>query len=149
MAALAGGTRPAMPYKMFLKIDKMFLKIDANEFYRKHKLRSHEKLNVMKTYNYDVMKNFKLEVMPIDQLWALHEEVSETLSARLSDEKRVLDERLNRLSNHAPGRRFYPPVLPKFRNPDKPTDTWSGRGRSPHWVAQQLKLGKRMEELKI
>jgi hypothetical protein len=44
MAALAGGTRPAMPYKMLLKIDKMFLKIDANEFYRNNKLRSHEKI---------------------------------------------------------------------------------------------------------
>ena len=95
------------------------------------------------------MKKFKLDVMPTDQLWALHEEVSATLSARLSDEKRVLDERLNRLSSHAPERRFYPPVLPKFRNPDNPADTWSGRGRPPHWVARQLRLGKRMEELKI
>ena len=103
----------------------------------------------MKNINRDVMKKFNLETMPTDQLWALHEEVSETLSARLSDEKRVLDERLNRLSNHAPGHRFYPPVLPKFRNPDNPADTWSGRGRPPHWVAQQLRLGKRMEELKI
>ena len=49
------------------------------------------------------MKKFNLETMPTDQLWALHQEVSATLSARLSDEKRVLDERLNRLSNHPPG----------------------------------------------
>jgi DNA-binding protein H-NS len=103
----------------------------------------------MKNLNRGAMKKFKLDVMNTDQLWALHEEVSETLAARLSDEKRVLDERLNRLSNHAPGHRFYPPVLPKFRNPDNPTDTWSGRGRSPRCVTQQLKLGKRLEELKV
>jgi DNA-binding protein H-NS len=95
------------------------------------------------------MKKFKLEVMSTDQLWALHEEVSATLSARLSDEKRVLDERLNRLSSHAPERRFYPPVLPKFRNPENPADTWSGRGKPPRWVTQQLGLGRRMEELRI
>jgi len=102
-----------------------------------------------------VIKKFDLGVMPTDELWALHEEVSATLSARLSDEKRVLDERLNRLRSHAPGhskslkRRFYPPVFPKFQNPDNAAEKWSGRGRTPHWVAQQLRLGRRMEELKI
>jgi DNA-binding protein H-NS len=101
------------------------------------------------------MKKFNLETLPTDQLWALHEELSATLSARLSDEKRVLDDRLNRLSNHAPGhsnslrRRFYPPVFPKFHNPDNPAEKWSGRGRTPRWVTQQLGLGKRLEELKI
>ena len=103
----------------------------------------------MKNINRDAMKKFNLETMLTDQLWALHEEISRSLAAGLSEEKRVLDERLNRLSNHAPGRRFYPAVLPKFRNPDNPADTWSGRGRPPHWVARQLRLGKRMEELKI
>jgi DNA-binding protein H-NS len=99
------------------------------------------------------MKKFNLETMPVDKLWALHEEVSRTLSARLSDEKRVLTERLNRLSHPARGqpskRRFYPPVMPKFHNPDNPAEKWSGRGKTPRWVTQQLRLGKRMEELKI
>ena len=49
------------------------------------------------------MKKLNLETMPTDKLWALHEEVSATLSARLSDEKRVLDERLNRLSDPRAG----------------------------------------------
>jgi DNA-binding protein H-NS len=149
MAALAGGRGQPCNIRRSLKLIRCSLKLTQTNSIETISCEVMKKLNVMKNLNYDVMKNFKLEVMPIDQLWALHEEVSETLSARLSDEKRVLDERLNRLSNHAPGRRFYPPVLPKFRNPDKPTDTWSGRGRSPHWVAQQLRLGKRMEELKI
>ena len=97
------------------------------------------------------MQKFELELMSVEELWALHEEISETLAVRLTAEKRVLDERLNRLSNQAntSKRRPYPPVLPKFRNPDNPTEIWSGRGRQPHWVAQQLRLGKRMEELKI
>jgi DNA-binding protein H-NS len=101
------------------------------------------------------MRKFKLEVMSIDELWALHEEVSRTLAVRLSEEKRVLEERLNRLSDRAHGQlkpfkcRFYPPVLPKFHNPDNPAEKWSGRGRSPRWVAQQLGSGKQTEELKI
>ena len=98
---------------------------------------------------------FELELMPMDELWALYEEVSETLAARLAAEKRVLEERLNLLSDQARAklktskRRPYPPVLQKFRNPDNPTKTWSGRGRQPRWVTEQLRLGKRMEELKI
>ena len=47
------------------------------------------------------MQKFELERMPIDELWALHETISETLAARLAAEKRVLEERLNLLSNQA------------------------------------------------
>jgi hypothetical protein len=39
--------------------------------------------------------------MPIDKLWALHEVISETLAARLAAQKRLLEERLNLLSNQA------------------------------------------------
>ena len=31
------------------------------------------------------------------------------------------------------------PVTPKYRNPDDPTDTWSGRGRKPNWLVERLK----------
>jgi DNA-binding protein H-NS len=102
------------------------------------------------------MKKLNLETMSSDTLWTLHEEVSQTLLARLSEEKRVLTERLNQLTHPARGHlkppskpRFYPPVLPKFHNPDNPAEKWSGRGRTPRWVTQQLGLGKRLEELKI
>jgi DNA-binding protein H-NS len=97
------------------------------------------------------MHNFKLEEMPINELWALHEEVRAVLTARIAAEKRVLEERLHQLDNqaNASGRRPYPPVRPKFRNPDNPAETWSGRGLQPRWVAEQLRSGKRMEELQI
>jgi DNA-binding protein H-NS len=98
------------------------------------------------------MKKFKLDGMSVDELWVLHEEVSRTLAARLSAERRVLVERLNLLSNQRlePLKpRPYPPVLPKFQNPDNPNEKWSGRGRRPHWVTHQLGLGKRIEDLKI
>ena len=100
------------------------------------------------------MQKFDLELMPIDELWALHEVISETLAARLAAQKRLLEERLNLLSNQASAqlkplkRRPYPPVLPKFRNPENPAETWSGRGRPARWIIQQLRSGKRLEELK-
>ena len=97
------------------------------------------------------MQNREFEKMPTEELWALHEEVRAVLSARIAAEKRVLEERLDQLDNQAntSQRRPYPPVRPKFRNPDNPAETWAGRGRQPRWVAEQLRLGRRMEELKI
>ena len=97
------------------------------------------------------MHNLEFEEMPTEELWALHEEVRAVLSARIAAEKRVLEERLHQLDNQAntSGRRPYPPVRPKFRNPENPAETWSARGRQPRWVAEQLRSGKRMEELEI
>lgn len=40
-------------------------------------------------------------------------------------------------------------VPPKFANPDDPTMTWTGRGRKPRWVQENLDLGKSMEDLMI
>ena len=97
------------------------------------------------------MHNLEFEEMPTEELWELHEEVRAVLTARIAAEKRVLEERLDQLDNQANAsqRRPYPPVKPKFRNPGNPAETWSGRGRQPRWVVEQLTLGKRMEELKI
>jgi DNA-binding protein H-NS len=98
------------------------------------------------------MYNLEFDEIPTEELWTLHEEVRAVLSARIAAEKRVLEERLDQLDNQAnasQSRRPYRPVRPKFRNPYNPAETWSGRGRQPRWVVEQLTLGKRMEELKI
>jgi len=33
-------------------------------------------------------------------------------------------------------------VAPKYRNPDNPRETWSGRGMQPRWLAEQVRRGK-------
>lgn len=40
-------------------------------------------------------------------------------------------------------------VPPKFRNPDNPSETWTGRGRQPKWIAAKIAGGVTMESLKI
>lgn len=40
-------------------------------------------------------------------------------------------------------------VPPKYRNPANKTETWTGRGRQPKWVAAALKSGKKMEDLAV
>lgn len=40
-------------------------------------------------------------------------------------------------------------VAPKYRNPAKPGETWSGRGLPPRWMAAQLKKGRKREDFLI
>jgi DNA-binding protein H-NS len=46
-------------------------------------------------------------------------------------------------------RRKYPRVLPKYRNPKIPSETWSGRGKQPRWLAAALKTGRKINDFKI
>jgi DNA-binding protein H-NS len=36
----------------------------------------------------------------------------------------------------------------KFRNPENPDETWSGRGRRPTWLIRQLEAGKSQDDLR-
>jgi DNA-binding protein H-NS len=100
------------------------------------------------------MKRAELDRMNTDDLWSLHVEVSQLLQQRMQQEKLQLDERLKRLqtpvaSGVVSERRPYPPVLPKYFNPDQPSETWSGRGKRPRWLVKQLKSGRRVEDFRI
>lgn len=108
------------------------------------------------------MNRTEIKSLTIEELWLLHERVSAMLAERLAAEKKLLEERLKLLAKsnltrndveHAGKvsklRRRYPPVLPKFRNPDKPSETWAGRGKQPRWLRKQLRTGKRMDDFRI
>jgi DNA-binding protein H-NS len=90
--------------------------------------------------------------MSIDELWNLHEEVSTALASRLARDKEELERRLVSLRpapDRAGGRRPYPPVFPKYANPDEPQQVWSGRGKQPRWVAAKLAAGLSLRDLRI
>ena len=38
---------------------------------------------------------------------------------------------------------------PKYRHPENPTVTWSGRGRKPGWISEGLAAGKTLEDFAI
>ena len=95
------------------------------------------------------MKRTELDRMSTDDLWSLHVEVSQLLQQKIEQEKLQLDERLKRLQTPVSGRRPYPPVSPKYRNPDQPSETWAGRGKRPRWLVAQLKSGRRIEDFSI
>ena len=103
------------------------------------------------------MNQNDLKSMSTDELWALHEEIASKLAATLLEEKRVLEVRLKQLeggieaerASSPTGRRPYPTVVPKFRNPDRPSETWAGRGKTPRWLAAKLKSGNRIDDFRI
>ena len=41
------------------------------------------------------------------------------------------------------------PVAAKYRHPENPGLTWSGRGRKPQWFVEALEAGKTASELAI
>ena len=40
-------------------------------------------------------------------------------------------------------------VAPKYRNPGNPAETWSGRGRKPRWVEEQMAAGRALSDFLI
>nr|VFK50462.1 MAG: DNA-binding protein H-NS [Candidatus Kentron sp. TUN]VFK51702.1 MAG: DNA-binding protein H-NS [Candidatus Kentron sp. TUN]VFK56442.1 MAG: DNA-binding protein H-NS [Candidatus Kentron sp. TUN] len=40
-------------------------------------------------------------------------------------------------------------IEPKYQNPDRPDEKWSGRGRKPGWVVSLLDQGENLDELLI
>lgn len=40
-------------------------------------------------------------------------------------------------------------VEPRYKNPDDAEQTWTGRGKKPRWVMDQLEKGKTLDDLLI
>ena len=113
------------------------------------------------------MKKLDFEKIPLDELWALHEEISRILSSRIVAEKEQLEKRLVQLHRgkdlRKPAlaglksvkakkdlpRRRYPKVYPKYRNPADPSETWAGRGKQPRWLVSALKSGRSIRDFEI
>lgn len=106
------------------------------------------------------MNTINLEGMSTDDLWSLHEKITQILSARVLSEKRELEKRLAVLkrsqavvdgdrNGEVKVRRQYPRVFPKYRNPALPNETWSGRGKQPRWLVAALKSGHKIHEFEI
>ena len=37
----------------------------------------------------------------------------------------------------------------KYRNPADASQTWTGKGRKPRWLVEQLAAGKRLEDFEV
>jgi DNA-binding protein H-NS len=110
-------------------------------------------------------KKFDFGAMSTDEMWQLHVEIGRVLAVRLISKKRELEKRLarlrrekavpqsktadERLKDMPRERHNYPKVLPKYQNPNKPSETWSGRGKQPRWLTAALQTGQMIEDFVI
>jgi DNA-binding protein H-NS len=82
-------------------------------------------------------------------------EVAQLLQEKIKAERLALEKRLRVLNTPlllktpVSERRPYPPVSPKYRNPERPSETWSGRGKQPRWLVAHLKSGRRIDDFAI
>jgi DNA-binding protein H-NS len=102
------------------------------------------------------MKDIDFQSMTTDELWALHGTITSILSTKMNGEKQKLEKQLDELHRRfgtaestTPKRRPYPKVQAKFQNPERPFETWSGRGKQPRWVSKLLAAGKTIDDLRI
>jgi DNA-binding protein H-NS len=98
-----------------------------------------------------------LKAMSFEKLSKLREQVDAILNAKVAEERRAVQSRLNELDRLAvngarakgAGRGLRGAVPPKYRNPENPAETWAGRGLTPRWLAAALKSGKKLEDFSI
>ena len=94
-----------------------------------------------------------LKTMSIDKLMKLKGEIEDTLSAKISEQRRALEAELSKLGGYQRGKKAIErrgsPVAAKYRNPENPSETWAGRGLRPRWLAAALKSGKKIEDFAI
>ncbi len=100
-----------------------------------------------------------LDTLSLKDLKGLQAQVSEKIATyedrRKKDAIEALEEKARSLGfslgellgTSAPRKRK--PGKPKYANPDNSADTWTGRGRKPHWVEAALRAGKSIDDLLI
>lgn len=105
------------------------------------------------------MPRFDLTNVNFADLIELRDEVDASIDARKKEEKQLLLQEIRQMVSgkgfsmgeifNDPEMSKKAPVPPKYGNPDNPDDKWSGRGRKPGWVIEQLQQGKSMDDLLI
>jgi DNA-binding protein H-NS len=98
-----------------------------------------------------------LKAMPISRLEKLKGDIDKVISTKVAERRQELELQLSALSGHeragkgGRGASMRGRVIaPKYRNPDNPSETWSGRGLKPRWMSALLKeRGRKVEDFLI
>jgi DNA-binding protein H-NS len=101
-----------------------------------------------------------LERFSIPELEELSDRVAKEIASKREARSRELREEMEKLAEREgltleevllagqKPRKRQPPKQ-KYRNPEKPSQTWSGRGKKPAWVEKALKEGSSLKDLQI
>ena len=102
-------------------------------------------------------KPVNLQKLSIDKLSKLRDQVDTIINERVAEERRAVQHKLGNLDRLVSSgarvtgarRGFRGAVLPKYRNPENPAETWAGRGLKPRWLAAALEAGKTLEDFSV
>ena len=105
------------------------------------------------------MADYDLEALSLPELKKMQKDVAKAIStykdrqraearARVEAVAREMGYSLTELTG-ATVKSSRAPAAPKYRHPENPAITWSGRGRKPHWLVVALAEGKTEEDLAI
>ncbi|SEO15588.1 H-NS histone family protein [Palleronia pelagia] len=107
------------------------------------------------------MADINLDKLTLDELKALRKDVDKAISnyekrkkqealAKAEAAAREAGFSLSELMGDASTRKGKGPINPpKYRHPENPEMTWSGRGRQPAWIKEGLDAGKSLEDFLI
>ena len=101
-----------------------------------------------------------LEKLSLKELKDLQDKVSVAIfdfekrrKAEALDELKALAQAqgfsLEELVDGTKGKKVRTPVAPKYADPANPSNTWTGRGRKPKWMAEALANGGSPEDFAI
>jgi DNA-binding protein H-NS len=105
------------------------------------------------------MADYDLEALSLTELKKMQKDIAKAISSyqdRQKAEARAKVEALARdlgyslaelVGNDVKTARA--PALPKYRHPENPALTWSGRGRKPQWFVDAASAGKTAEDMAI
>ena len=106
--------------------------------------------------------NIDLKVLSIAELKSLQKDIASEMESRGKEERqkllqefrekaRALGVSLEELLAVAPRGKAQGTgkVAAKYANPANPAQTWTGRGKRPHWVSECIAAGKSLDDLKV
>ncbi|PJE26512.1 DNA-binding protein H-NS [Pseudooceanicola antarcticus] len=104
------------------------------------------------------LPDLDLNAFSLDELKQLQKDIAKAIKdfddRRKAEARAALEAKAGELGFSlndlvAPGSSKKQKLPAKYRNPEDPTQTWSGRGRRPQWVTDALDAGKGLEDLAI
>lgn len=105
------------------------------------------------------MADYDLEALPLPELKKIHKDVIKAISSfedRQKADARAKVEALARDLGYSLAelvgtdmKTARAPAAAKYRHPENPALTWSGRGRKPRWFVEALGSGKTASDIEI
>ncbi len=107
------------------------------------------------------MSNFDVKNLSADELKKLVNDAEEALrersKQRVMELRREAEELAKELNTTVAdifglekgGKQSGKKLPAKYMNPANPSQTWSGRGKRPNWLVDELNKGKKLEDFRI